>query len=96
MKCLPYAVRMRIEDGERTKVRLWLPVFLLWPLFLVLLVLGLLLALIVDLFTALSGRRPGYSRLLIGCFEVMGETSGTEVFIQDRSRSGRTVAFRVR
>jgi hypothetical protein len=32
MRCPPYAVSLRIEEADRTKVRLWLPVFILWPL----------------------------------------------------------------
>ena len=96
MKRPPYLVRMRIEDEERVKVRLWVPVFLLWPLLLVVLLLGIVLALLVDLFTVLSGRRAGYARLLVGCCAVVGEASGTEVEVAEKSKGGRNVAFTVR
>ena len=96
MKCPPYLLRLRIEDRERVRFRLWFPLFLLWPLILVLFILGVLLALLVDLLTAVSGRRPGYARLLVGCLQVMAETSGTEVSVTEGKEDGRTVAFKVR
>lgn len=96
MRCPPYAVSMRIADDERTKFRLWLPVFILWPLLLVFIALTLIATLLVDLFTLVSGRKAGYTRFLFGVLGVVGETRGTEVFIQDRSNNGRIVAFTVR
>ena len=96
MKCPPYAVSMRIADDESTKFRMWFPVFILWPLLLVLVLLTLVATLFADLLTLCSGRKPGYTRLLFGVVGVAGETRGTEVFIQDRSNNGRIVAFTVR
>jgi hypothetical protein len=96
MKYPPYLVSMRIVDEERTKFRLWLPLFILWPLLLVLLLLTLVATLLADLFSLISGHRPGYTRLLLGVLGVVGETRGTEVFIQDKSRHGRTVALTLR
>ncbi len=96
MRCPPYAVSMRIADDERTKFRVWFPVFILWPLLLVFVLLTLVATLIADLFTLISGRKPGYTRFLFGVVGVAGETRGTEVFIQDRSNNGRIVAFTVR
>ncbi len=96
MKCPPYLVSMRIADGERTKFRLWLPFFILWPLLLVLILLTVIATLFADLFSLLSGHRPGYTRLLFGVLGVVNETRGTEVFIQDKSHHSRTVAFTLR
>jgi hypothetical protein len=87
---------MRVADDERTKFRMWFPVFLLWPLLLVFILLTLVATLFVDLFMLVSARRPGYTRFLFGVLGVAGETRGTEVFIQDRSNNGRIVAFTVR
>ena len=39
------------------------------------------------------GRLGSYTRLIIGCLGVVGETRGVEVFVTDNSR---TVAFTVR
>jgi len=96
MKCPPYAVSMRIVEEERTKFRLWFPLFILWPLVLVFLLLTLIATLFADAASMISGHRPGYTRLLFGVLGVVSETRGTEVFVQDRSKRSRTVAFTVR
>lgn len=93
MKMPPYLVAMRIVEQGRTKVRLWLPLFLLWPLVLPLVLLTLLGTLIVDAVRFVGGRRGAYTRLALGVLGILGETRGTEVFVEDRFR---TVAFRLR
>jgi hypothetical protein len=96
MKCPPYLVSMSVKEFERTKFRLWLPLFLFWPLLLVFVLLTLVATLLADLVTLLSGHRPGYTRLVFGVLGLVGETRGTEVFIQDKSNTCRTIAFTVR
>jgi hypothetical protein len=96
MKCPPRFVSMKVADEGHTRFRIWFPVFILWPLFAVLLLLPLLATLLADLFTVASGHRPGYTRLLFGCLGVVSETRGTEVFIQDRTHKSRIVALTVR
>jgi hypothetical protein len=95
MKCPPYLVSMRVMEGERRKFRLWLPLFLLWPLLSIVLLLTLMVALLADAACKASGQRAGYTRLLFGCLGVVGETRGTEVFIQPKNPTSRTVAFSV-
>jgi hypothetical protein len=87
---------MRVEEGEQTKVSLWLPLFLLWPLLLAILLLVIVAALLADLVSLLTWHRPGYTRFLSAILSLAGETRGTEVFIQDRSHANRTVAFTLR
>ena len=96
MKCPPYAVSMRIEEEERTKFRLWFPLFILWPLLLALLLLTLVITLLVDLASLLSRGSPRYTRFALGCVGVIGESRGTEVFVQERRNRNRTVALTVR
>jgi hypothetical protein len=96
MRCPPYVVSMKIQKQERTKFRLWLPFFLLWPLLLVFVLLTLIATLLADLFTLISGRRPGYTRLIFGVLGLVGETRGTEVFVHDKSDTSTTIAFTVR
>jgi hypothetical protein len=96
MKCPPWVISVKVQEHERTRFRLWLPFFLLWPLFAVLLLLTLVGTLLADLFTVLSGHRPGYTRLVVGVLGVVGETRGTEVFIQDKTHTFRTIALTVR
>jgi hypothetical protein len=93
MKVPPYALRVRVAEQERTKFRIWFPLFLLWPLILVFLLLTLIATLVVDAAQLSAGRRQCYTRLVVGCLGVVRETRGTEVFIQDK---GRTVALTVR
>lgn len=93
MKMPPYLVAMRIVEQERTKFRLWFPLFLLWPLVLPLMLLTLLGTVLVDAFRFLAGRKGTYTRLAVGVLGIVGETRGTEIFVQDRAH---TVAFRLR
>jgi hypothetical protein len=96
MRVPPWLVSMRIVEEERTKFRLWFPLFILWPLLLVFLVLTLISTLFADLYSLVAGHKPGYTRFLSGVLGVVGHTRGTEVFIQDRSHHSRTVALTLR
>lgn len=101
MKCPPYLVRLRIEEPDQTRLRLWLPLFLLWPLLLVLLAVAVVVTLLADLISLLTLHRPvytrlAYTRLLLGIVGLLGETRGTEVFIEDRDRTCRTVILTLR
>jgi polyferredoxin len=87
---------MRVVEGERTKFRLWFPLFLLWPLLLPLLVLTLIGTLFADVVGLLSRQKTGFTRFVLGVLGIVGETRGTEVFIQDKSHTRRTVAFTLR
>lgn len=96
MKFPPYVVSMRVAEGERTKFRFWFPLFILWPLLAVLLLLTLIATLFADGGSMIAGHKPGYTRLLVEVLKVVGESRGTEVFVQDKSHKSRTVAFAVR
>lgn len=89
----PSIVAMRVVEQGRTKFNIWFPLFLLWPLLLVFLLLTLMASLIADVACLLAGRRHTYMSLVIGGLGVVGETRGTEVFIQDKNR---TVALTLR
>lgn len=89
----PYAVALRIVEQERTKFRIWFPLFLLWPLAIPFLILTFVATLLVDAFRLLSGQKGAYTRLAVGVLGVVGETRGVEVFIQDPAR---TVALTLR
>ena len=96
MRIPPWLVRVRIVDEERTKPRLWFPLFIVWPLLLVFVLLTLAATSLADLFSLLTLHRPGYTRFLFGVLGIIGETRGTEVFVEDRSHQGRTVALTLR
>ncbi len=87
MKIPPYAVALRIVEQGRTKFRIWFPLFLLWPLAVPLLILTFMATLLVDAVRMLAGHRDSYTRLAVGVLEVVGETRGVEVYIQDKART---------
>jgi polyferredoxin len=96
MKVPPYLVSMRIVQQERTKFRLWFPLFLLWPLLLPLLLLTLIGTLFADAVGLLARYKTGYTRFIFAVLGIMGETRGTEVFVQEQGNTSRTVAFTLR
>ncbi|MBN1319677.1 MAG: hypothetical protein JXA87_02445 [Thermoleophilia bacterium] len=96
MRMPPWLVSMRLAENGRTKFRLWFPLFLLWPLILVFLLLTLIATLVADLVTLLSGRKPTYTRLILGVLGVVSQTRGTEVFVQESSNHDRVIAFTLR
>ena len=96
MKCPPAFVSMRIVEEERTRFRLWFPLFILWPLLLALVLLTLVATLLADLFSLITLRKPGYTRFLFGVLGTVSETRGTEVSVQDRAHNSRTVAIAFR
>ena len=93
MKMPPYLVAMRVVEQGRTKFKIWFPLFLLWPLVLPFLALTFMATLVVDAVRFLAGQKGAYTHLLVGVLGIVGETRGTEVFVQD---SDHTVAFRLR
>jgi hypothetical protein len=92
----PMSVSLRVTDQGHTRFRLWLPLFLLWLLLLPLLVLVLVVTLLADLFTLLSGDRPGYTRFVFGLLGMVGATRGTEFRVNDKKNTCQSVAFTLR
>jgi uncharacterized membrane protein (DUF441 family) len=93
MRVPPYAVSLRVVEAGRTKVRFWLPMFLVWPLLLALGLLPLVAALVADGVRLVSGRRRQYVAFLVGCLGAVAEARGVEVFVEDKDRA---VALTVR
>jgi hypothetical protein len=84
MKFPPCLVGVKIAEEERTKFRIWLPLFILWPLLLALVLLALIVALFVDGVLVIAGQKHGYSRLVVGGLEVLGASRGVEVSVRDK------------
>lgn len=87
MRTPPCFIRVKVAEEERTKFRLWLPLFILWPLLLALVLLALILALFVDGVLVLTGQNYAYTRLVIGCLEVLGASRGVEVCVRDNKHT---------
>jgi hypothetical protein len=85
MKAPPMVLDLRVAAPDRRPFHLWLPLFLLWPLALVLGAVALVLTLLADAVLFLLGRRyHRYTVLLVRSFEVLGETRGTVIRISNQ------------
>ncbi|HEY5528512.1 MAG TPA: hypothetical protein VIL51_03555 [Thermoleophilia bacterium] len=87
MRVPPYLFSLRVAEAGRTKVRLWLPMFIVWPLLLVLGLLAVIVALLVDLVFLVTAQRPRYTAFVVGCLGLAGEARGTEVFVNKESQT---------
>lgn len=82
MSLPPLLMRLRLESPGHRKVRLWLPLFLLWPVLVVLMLLALVVAVIADVVLFLVGHRYyRWTLLLIGSLDVLGQARGTRVLV---------------
>ena len=87
MNVPPLVLDLRVVRPQRRPVRLWLPLFLLWPFALVLAVLALAVALVADgVLLALGRRYHHYTVLLVRSFATLGETRGMVI----RFSNGKT------
>jgi hypothetical protein len=93
MNVPPLVLDLRVVRPERRPVRLWLPLFLLWPLALVLGVLALLFTMFADGVLFVLGRRyHHYTLLLIRSFATLGETRGMVIrFSNEKTAVDMTV-----
>jgi hypothetical protein len=84
MKLPPLILDLKVASSTRRPVHLWLPLFLLWPLALVLGVLAFAVTIVADAVLLLLGRRyHHYTVLLARSFVVLGETRGTVIRISN-------------
>ena len=84
MSMPPAILDLRICQPESRPIRLWLPLFLLWPLALVLGVLALVLTILADVVLYVIGQPyHHYTLLLVKSLGVLNATRGTVVHIRD-------------
>lgn len=76
----PSVVRVAIVNEER-RFRLWLPVFLLWPLLFVLAAVALAAAVVADTLLRRRGRTYHLARIVLGCLAVMAAARGTSIHV---------------
>jgi hypothetical protein len=80
MNVPPLVLDLRVVRPERRPVRLWLPLFLLWPLALVLAVVAAVFTLVADAVLFVLGRRyHHYTVLLVRSFATLGGTRGMAI-----------------
>lgn len=78
----PLVIDVRVrEEGERNFF-MWLPLFLLWPILLVLVGFGLVVSAILDLVFWLFGARfHHFTAMIIGALRVLAAVRGTRVHV---------------
>lgn len=85
----PLMLRVRIEEAGRRRLRLWLPLFVLWVLLLVLAVPLLALMLVADLVLALAGRRAVVTTAALGTVRLLCALRGLRVDVGSPSSGNR-------
>jgi hypothetical protein len=79
---------MEVARRSRRSVRLWLPLFLLWPLALALAVLALVVSVVADVVLVLLRRSyHHYTILLVRLFMLIGATRGLVIRIDNRNET---------
>ncbi|MDA3935616.1 MAG: hypothetical protein PF636_01940 [Actinomycetota bacterium] len=78
----PTVVNVRIREPDSRGFRIWLPLFLLWPLLLLIIGSALTVSIVVDFVGIIVGARyHDYTRLLLGCMQILAETRGTHAHV---------------
>jgi hypothetical protein len=81
----PLTMWLCVAEPERRRVRVWLPLFLVWLILLPLVLLVFVCAVIADVVLLLTGARyHRYSLLLLRLWELLAQTRGTVVRVNDR------------
>jgi hypothetical protein len=76
---VPSIISLRIHSGNRFKLRLWLPVFILWPFVLILLLIIAPLVLIAEAVLVIRGTPMHLFRMIGGVALVVSSLHGTLV-----------------
>lgn len=87
MNLPPMLMYLRIVKPGQAPVSVWLPLFLLWPLVALVLLLPVLVLMIVDAALLVAGQRyHHYSLLVLRALALIGDTRGMVIRVKD----GRT------
>ena len=84
---IPGIVILKIQQERGFRLKLWLPVFILWPVFLILFLLVLPLLLIADLILLVCGVRIQLLRMMWGVFSIVSSLRGTRVKVNSRKEN---------
>jgi hypothetical protein len=82
MSAPPMVMSLRMTRVDHKPFRLWLPLFLLYPLLLVLVLLALVFTIVADAALMMSRQRyHHYSRLLMGSLSAMVQARGLKIYV---------------
>lgn len=80
----PSLLYVKIRDDGKNRLGIWLPLFLLWPLIIIILALVFLLTILVDFFLVLADARyHSFTRLVFGAMITLFEIRGLKVHIEN-------------
>jgi hypothetical protein len=79
---VPNFVHLRICDGDRFKLRLWLPLFLAWPIVLIVFLVLLPILVVAELVLRLAHVRIQIFGMLFGLFSLVSATRGLTVKVR--------------
>jgi hypothetical protein len=73
----PWLIDVKVREAGKKGFRIWLPLFLLWPLLLIILALALVVSVIADAILFLAGQRyHHYTLLILGSMQMLADTRG--------------------
>jgi hypothetical protein len=79
----PVVIDVRVREREKRGFRLWLPLFLLWPILLIVVGFALVVSLAIDVALWVAGARyHHYTLLLLKCLNVLAQVRGTRAHIR--------------
>jgi hypothetical protein len=76
---IPSIINLRIQSGQRFKLRLWLPLFIVWPVLIVLFLLLLPFLVIAEVALRATGTGIRLFGILGGVVSVLSAMRGTVV-----------------
>ena len=79
---VPNIINLKICDGEKFKLRLWLPLFLAWPIVLIVFLVLLPILVVAELVLRLARIRVQIFGLLFGLFSLVSATRGLTVKVR--------------
>lgn len=80
-----YAFDLSVAQPGRRPFHIWLPLFLLWPIVIVLLLPVFAVTIVLDVLLFLfGGRYHRYTLFVVGCLDLLGETRGLTVHVRDK------------
>ena len=80
---IPSIINLKINSGRKFRLRLWLPIFILWPVFLVLFLIALPFLVIADIVLRVSGARIRLFGMIGGVLSVLSSLRGTAIKVRN-------------
>ncbi len=81
----PSVVYIKIKDENKKGFGCWFPFFLLWPIFLLLLIIVIPISVLIDLILWVIGRKyHHYTKLILYSLNLISESKGLQLNVNDK------------